>query len=128
LTLFSLSMLVFQMSCKKEANAQTTTLTQTDLILYHKYISGSSGVSTHEYWVCLKDGSNKRQIMVPSTMYVRDSKMTVLEDKNSVIFSGTVGSTTGVAEIYTMNIDGSNLQKIVNGDASTDVFLQEAYW
>lgn len=60
-------------------------------------------------------------------MTVRDSKIAILSDKNSVVFSGSITG-SNKAEIYTMNIDGCNLLKIFSGDASSDFYAPEAYW
>jgi hypothetical protein len=164
LTLFSISILIFQIGCKKDVTAQigatnyklpaattstlggiivgnglsvtpsgilsiqTSSTSQTDLILYDKHISLRAGNMAYEYWVCLKDGSNKRQILIPANITVSDGKIGILADKNSVVFSGSVSGTSGASDIYTMNIDGSNLQKIVSGDASTNLYSREVYW
>jgi Tol biopolymer transport system component len=160
LTFFAVSLLLFQMSCKKTVDAQqngtyilpiaspttlggvkpdgTTILVdpsgkisiasqnlpqQSDVILYKKYIPGPS-VSTVEFWLCDKNGSNKRQIVVPSNLTIQDFNMSLLADQNTVVFPATEGN--GTSNLYTMNIDGSNIKKIV-GDGVNNYYEPQAY-
>lgn len=159
LTFFSLSLLLFQISCKKTADAQqssyvlpiatpttlggvkpdgTTILVdpsgkisvaspnnsqQSEVILYKKYIPGPS-VSTVEFWVCDKNGSNKKQIVFPSNLISEDFDMSLLADQNSVVFPAKEAN--GTSNLYTMNIDGSNLKKIV-GDGVNNYYEPQVY-
>lgn len=150
LTTFAIAIIIFQMSCQKTADAQTsnyvlpvattttlggvkpdgvtilvdatgkistTTSSLTDVVLYTK--SPNSGTVTYEYWVCNRDGSNKRKITFPADLTIRDDNVSLLADRNSVIFTASTSpSGTALREIYTMNIDGSNLLKILSDGAN----------
>lgn len=124
LFLFAIAITLFQLSCSKETIAQTSTVSQNDVILYQKAVSTSFGT---EWWVCKKDGSNQRKVNFPSAIVVTQLGVSLLSDKNSVVFSASLNTTPlGISEIYTMNIDGTNLQKIVT-DGSNN-YLPKAYW
>jgi hypothetical protein len=157
LTIFAIAITLFQISCKKDAIAQATnynltpaTTTKlggiivgtglvidnagilstrednlTDVILYQKSVSTGYGT---EWWTCFKDGSNQRKVNFPSTITVRQLGVSLLSDKKSVVFSGSVTAIPlGISDIYTMNIDGTNLQKIVT-NGSNDFHSPQAYW
>ena len=57
--------MLFQISCKKEVDDQTTKgkgLTQLNVIVYDKDISNSVNSSVSETWLANTDGSNQRQV------------------------------------------------------------------
>lgn len=60
LTLFSISIIIFQMSCKKDATAQTNNtsgIIQLNKILYSKNPTGTSG--NGEIWTANYDGTGQ---------------------------------------------------------------------
>ncbi len=152
LTLFAISIFLFQISCKREAIAQNTQYTlpvatnsrlggvivgpglnidnsgilscsRNDVILYIKKVS-----ARYEWWVCDRDGGNQRMVNFPSTITVTNLGVSLLSDKNTVVFSGTASTIPlGISDLYTMNIDGSNLHKIV-ANSGVDLSMPIAYW
>ena len=139
LTVFSVSMLIFQLSCKKDANAQatSTTLTQQNLIVFHKWIysgTSSSNASTGEIWTANIDGTNQKKVPItlPSGVFINgDVKLT--PDCKTIVFDTYIAYTDyQVSSIYTCSIDGTNLKKIITG-TNTDkynyqtIFVDGAY-
>ena len=131
LTLFSISMLIFQFSCKKEANAQTTTtgLTQQNLIIYVKSTTSGSSTSTQykrEIWLANVDGTNQHNVPIalPSGVELNsDARLT--PDGKTIIFDAwkpTSASATYsyVYNIYSCSIDGSNVKKLMSGSYTDD--------
>lgn len=113
LTLFSISMLIFQMSCKKEANAQTTTtgLTQLNLILYKK-VSVVGGMNTDKsLWTCSVDGTNHKKvnISVAAGQFIGEADLTP-DGKKIILVIGN--ESTGESKLYSCLVDGSNLTQI----------------
>jgi len=159
LTTFSLAIIIFQMSCQKTAEAQSTLyvlppatttslggvvvgsglsvtangvlsviasqagLTQLNKIIYKKIIG-----STAEIWTSNYDGSNnaKVNISLPSGVIFSDDMQPVLSPNGQKIFF-TAG-TTWNGDIYSCNVDGSSVIKIVDrGNASNNIILGGAY-
>lgn len=155
MTLFAISFTLFQFSCKKNVIAQTingnnlpiaststlgsviagsglvisnsgvlSTESPKDVILYFK--EGPTG-HPYEYWVCSKDGSNQKKVNFPSNVTVSNEGVSLLNDKKSVVFSGSLTWPAGLSELYTMKIDGSELRKIV-GNGTDNFYSPKTYW
>ncbi|KHJ39187.1 hypothetical protein PBAC_05000 [Pedobacter glucosidilyticus] len=113
---FSLSMLIFQASCKKEATAQQNTQTITGTILYSLY---NDNTSTTEYWICNEDGSNNKKIplILPSGLRLDDPNGKLSKDGKTLIF--VVRDTSNKRFIYSCSLDGGNLKKLIDGSSNT---------
>ncbi len=152
LTTFAISIMLFQMGCKKDAIAQNSTYNlpvassstlggimigpgltidntgrlscpHDDVILYFKTTSPK-----YEWWVCDKNGGNQRMVNFPSTITVTNVGVSLLSDKKSVVFSGAASTIPlGISNLYTMNIDGSNLNMIV-ANSGVNLTAPVAYW
>ena len=119
LTLFSASMLLFQMSCKKEANAQTTTtgLKQLNLIVFSKsiYVTTPTGTtSTNEIWTANIDGTNQKKIPITLPSGVKILANSKLSPDGKVIIFDVADAANEINLIYSCSIDGSNLKKIID--------------
>lgn len=143
LTLFSISILIFQMSCKKEANAQTTTtgLTQQNLIVYLKSNRSGSTTTTNttrEIWLANLDGTNQRKvpIILPTGVEISgDAKLT--PDGKNIVFDAYLTTSSPatydyIYNIYSCSIDGSNVKKLMSGSYTdnsnyTRIYLGGAY-
>lgn len=121
LLLFAIAITLFQISCKKDAMAQTES--NNTVILYQKRVITGFGT---EWWVCSKDGSNQRKVNFPVNIIIRQLGVSLMPDKNSVVFSASENTLMAVSNIYTMNIDGTNLQKIVS-NGTDDFYSPLAY-
>jgi hypothetical protein len=110
LTAFSFSILLFQISCKKEAKAQTaqTAQTQQGKIIYLK--SGqATTICTANY-----DGSNEQQIniAVPANNVI-ETLTAISPDRKTIFFAiSPVNSTDEI--LYKCNVDGSNVVLVSN--------------
>lgn len=115
LFLFSASIVLFQISCKKMANAdapsaQVDGLKQLGRILY----KGSSG---KEIYIANYDGAGKQKVyfIFPSPTNTNDSVdgASLSPDGKTVflvLYSGNLNKT----RLYSCNIDGSNLRLVVD--------------
>ena len=121
LLLFAFAITIFQISCRKDAMAQNNP--ENIVILYQKRVPTQYGI---EWWVCSEDGSNQRKVNFPANIIIRQLGVSLMPDKNSVVFSASENSLAAVSNIYTMNIDGTNLQKIVS-TATDDFYSPLAY-
>ena len=115
LLLFSFSILLFQVSCQKEANANTNNITQLNKIVYIKEIDGSP--ERTELWISDIDGNNQTKIPVTFPFDYQFSSISLTTDGSKVIFS-VVNDTTRNGYIYSCKTDGSNLTKLVENIAT----------
>jgi len=131
LTALSLSIIAFQMSCSKSANAQTsgtTSLTQLNLVLYSKDIPyNANGGTNRSFWTSNLDGSNQKQIPISGIPENELESANLTPDGKTVVFEVS-DSITNKTVLYSCSIDGTNLKKIVglNSNEST-IRLQGTY-
>jgi Tol biopolymer transport system component len=129
LCLFSLAMILFQMSCKKDVVAQASSAsTQINKIVYYKY---SASIDAFQIWTAKYDGTAKTliNISLPTGMeFDYDSLPKLSPDGTKVFFTSltpNVGNTN--RDIYVANIDGTNVTKIVDATGNDAVLLGGAY-
>lgn len=115
LMLFSASVLLFNLSCEKEADAQTTTPSTTPqnvgIILFSK-----SGDKFNEIWLAKYDGSAQAKVTIaglPSNADVDRSTMKISPDGKKLFFNVFLPS-GNIQNLYTCNVDGSGLTKIID--------------
>lgn len=121
LLLFSSSMLLFQISCQKQANAKANE-TGANKIVYSKY----DGTSIGEIWTANLDGTNQQKVNVTLPSNTVAISTSVSKDGAKIIFS-TESDDSAKEGIYTCNIDGTNLIKIINAPSSGWVGYVSAY-
>lgn len=113
LTLFAVSMLLFQISCKKEAKAQNlaTTITSENKILYLKagQTSGTSAIYEANY-----DGTGAQQVLIdlPPNLAI-ESLEALSPDHTTIFFTVFNPNSAAVADLYSCKFDGSGVKKIV---------------
>ena len=116
---FSLTIIVFQMSCKKDVNAQTAQggITQQNILLIHKH----NNSTIDELWTSNYDGSNQKKI--PITLQAGQSfssNQAALSPDGKLVFMTIEarrligGVSTNFATVYSCNIDGSNFKQIID--------------
>jgi hypothetical protein len=132
LTLFSISTLIFQMSCKKEANAQTTTngLTQLNLVLFGKQSLSNGTFLNAEYWLMNTDGTNQRKISLSVPGATNYSVNCLTPNGKKIIFTAsfpTSNPSDFINKIYSCDIDGTNNNLLVTGNY-TDNRNKEKLW
>ena len=135
LTMFSISMILFQLSCKKEANAQTTTtsLTQLNKLIY----SYSYDNYVTEIWTSNYDGTNqtKVNITLPTGVYFThqeerncslspDGKKIFFLAGAAYSFNGNTYPYTLTPSIYSCDFDGSNVVKVINATLVNGKYVQ----
>lgn len=120
LLIFSIAILLFQLSCKKDSFAQSSTdsLSQLNKIIYVYRPSHTES----EVWTANYDGSGKTKInitMPGSTYQVWTTPK--LSPNGKIIFLDLIDRSVDKVHIYSCNLDGSNMTKLVDG--STAVIL-----
>ena len=122
LTLFSASIILFQLSCKKTADAQTGTsngLHQLNKIVFAKLLTGGGAT---EIWTMNYDGTNqtKVNITMPAGQHITDEYPKLSPDGTKIVFiGGTTGSNGNDDDIYICNFDGSGVTKIYDMPVGT---------
>jgi hypothetical protein len=111
LLLFSCSLLVFNLSCKKESTAQnTSTSTQNLGILVFEKLDDK----VNEFWTSKYDGSGQIKITVSSlpanTEIVKESIKISPDGKKFFL----VVYTRNTSDLYSCNSDGTGLTKLID--------------
>ena len=129
---FFFSIILFQVSCKKEATAQTITTGQNalNIILYAKSFNSNNNYS-QEVWMSGYDGSNQKKINIqlPSGIVFSEDVQPKLSPDGKTIFfeAGAPGSSSGnisyQTDLYSCNIDGSNLKKVIDHGTASGIHL-----
>lgn len=110
LFLFSSSILLFQISCQKEANAGPNPKQSLNKIVYIKEIDVAPDRT--ELWISNIDGSNQNIIPVTFAFDFQFGSISLSPDGTKVIFS-VVNDRSRDGYIYSCNIDGTNLTKLI---------------
>ncbi len=136
LTAFSCSIILFQVSCKKSADAATSNsnvaVTQQSKIIYTKNlpVSGSTGAYYCEIWIANYDGSNAQKINItlPSGLFVDYTTFVKLSPDQKTIFFrvADVNNDNNGTGFYSSNIDGTNAKLIVPNDGTSGT-IEVAY-
>jgi len=124
---FSLSIILFQVSCKKEAIAQTTTTHTTtvsvDTIKQESkilFIKMGLPPITSAIWIVNYDGTNPQQINItlPANHVIDGTlggTLAISPDHKKIFFSAVDTTKVENDSIFSCDIDGSNAQKVVPG-------------
>ncbi len=120
LLLFSCAILIFQISCSKDSIAQPTG-GNTGKIYYSKRPLGNFS-NSFEGWIADYDGSNATRVFfdLPG-WYVIIPSAKFSGDGTKLFFTATDSSTlttTQHTEIFSSNIDGSNVQQVTYDNTS----------
>ena len=117
LTAFSFSIILFQISCKKSADAATpatsTSITQQNKIIYQVFTNQAS-----EIWTANYDGTNQQKlnISLPTNVVVaQDSGIKLSPDEKTIFFTAFILGGNSPGGIYSCNIDGTNAKQIISG-------------
>lgn len=103
----------FQMSCSKEATAQSNTQTQAGKILFTRS-SGSGANFNQEVWLADYNGSNQQRVNfdIPAEINQRPIELSALLSPDGQ----TIFITFHGYGIYKCKPDGSNLQAVMKGE------------
>lgn len=129
LLLFSASLIISQMSCQKEAQAQNTggsssTATQLNLLLFSEMdMRNGDKVSL---WTSNADGSNKKQVpvSVPAGWTLSPDAQLSPDGKVVIFTIYRYNGTTGTFQMGSVNVDGSNQKIIHDYTGRADIGLQ----
>ena len=113
LIILACSITLFQMSCQKEANADTAdsfNVNQQNKIVYTKRVQENP----REIWIANYDGSNqvKINITLPNG-YDISGEVKISPDNKTLFFIADGDGCT--YSLFKCNIDGSNLAKVIDG-------------
>jgi hypothetical protein len=122
LLFFSFSLLVFNLSCNKESTAQNTSTSIQNLGIL---VFAKGGDKANEFWTSKYDGSGQIKITVsslPNTGEIFKESIKISPDGKKFFFNGITNPTNTFSSIYSCNIDGTGLIKLVdNIDEFSDV-------
>jgi len=113
LLLFSFSIILFQVSCQKEATADSNGISTTQL---NKIIFEKITFPIIEIWMCNYDGTGaaKLNIILPSGVSFSEGYNPVMSpDGKKIFFTAGTGSQTP-GDLYSCNSDGTGVTKIVD--------------
>jgi len=119
LLLFSFSLLVFNLSCKKESTAQNTSTSIQNLGIL-VFAKGDDKVN--EFWTSKYDGSGQIKITIsslPANGEIAKESIKISPDGKKFFFNGFTNTSSS---LYSCNSDGTGLTKLVdNIDEFSDV-------
>jgi hypothetical protein len=118
LLLFSFSLLVFNLSCKKESTAQNTSTNTQNLGIL---VFSKDGDKKNEFWTSKYDGSGQTKITIslssfPSTTEFSKDIIRVSPDGKKFFFIANINPTvtSNSDAIYSCNADGTGVTKVVD--------------
>lgn len=133
LLFFSISIMIFQISCQKEADADTNEISATLLnkVIYTKYRSHVA-----EIWVCNYNGTGaaKINVILPNGVVFSDGMTPVMSpDGKKIFFSAGPPYTQGGmptisvnGDLYSCNVDGTGCA-LVDSSSGGSIILGGAY-
>lgn len=143
LIFFSVSVIIFNLSCEKESIAQTNTpytlpkattsslggvivgsglsVTDNGTISTENFdiiIFSRNGDKSNEFWTAKHDGTNQKKISIPSlptTEVISTDQLRVSPDGKKIFFMIYIPNNGGLnKKLYSCNIDGSGLTKLID--------------
>lgn len=116
---FNVAILLTQMSCRKEASAQSDNsgFKPANLILFYKN-------AAKELWLANIDGSNQRKIPIAVAAGFEVGYGRLSADGRTVVFERYKSATGENAGIYSCALDGNNMKMIV-AENSNESLLQD---
>lgn len=117
LTIFAISIIIFQLSCKKTAEAQnggTTSNSSAGIVLYDVRTD-----TKDEIWKVNIDGTGNQKvnIVLPANVEFNigdGGNYRLTADAKKIVFNAE-NNITNKTQLYICNIDGSNLKLIIEG-------------
>jgi hypothetical protein len=109
LFLFSTSIMMFQVSCQKNANAKINGTTQQNKIVFRRATDVSS-----EIWIANSDGSNQQRINFSLLLNEKMGEVAISPDGTKIFIptSEKVGNYYR-ARLYTIDINGNNKTEVI---------------
>lgn len=134
LTAFAMTISIVQISCTKEANAQTSTgntNTQLNKLVFMKHFPSS----TPEVWISNYDGTGqvKVNINLPAGVVFSDNLSVKMSPNGQKLFFEAgppyqTGALTSISnDIYSCNTDGTSVTKIISKGTERSLVLNGAH-
>ncbi|MBX3240320.1 MAG: hypothetical protein KIT80_02285 [Chitinophagaceae bacterium] len=131
LTIFSLAVILFQISCQKTALANDNEQTPPSVALLSKPVItvniiqegvdslgkskyNQTEFTTLELYIVNENGLNKLNVSLPDQEFVGLNAR--LSGNGKTIMFGSIHKTRGYTGVYSCNIDGTNLRKVADGN------------
>jgi Tol biopolymer transport system component len=132
LILFSISIVVVQASCSKEASAGNDDDNggKGKLVLYRKSSNSSDPSEIEQLWLMESNGSNKRRVnlVFPGNDYFVQTGRLVDNGTKIIITVSKINETGDNYMIfYKCNLDGSGLHQLFRGEQFENYQLQDVY-
>jgi hypothetical protein len=111
LLLFSVSLVLFNLSCSKESVAQPTTPQNVGLIVFVKV-----GDNSNNFWTAKYDGTGATKVTIasfPAQAETDEASFQLSPDGKKVFFLLYIPSTQ-IQSIYSCNVDGTGLTQVVS--------------
>jgi len=127
---FSAALIITQISCQKDASAQTSVLSTPNLIVMLKIFNANDASTFRsEIWIAGLDGSNQHKVNVsiPSEESIKNVRLN--NDGTKVVFSTIIkGDIHQAGNVYVCTTSGTGLTKIIDGSAGESIInLEGAY-
>ena len=115
---FSISLLIFDISCKKDAVGQSKSTTTNGMVVYLKENSSQ----TWEIWSINYDGSGKAKINLvpPAGLSIYGDAVRISPDGKTLFLDL---SDSGGVYLYSSNIDGTNLKMLDSSSTNRALML-----
>ncbi|HMK25342.1 MAG TPA: hypothetical protein VK483_04870 [Chitinophagaceae bacterium] len=127
LLVFSVSIIVFQMSCSKEAGAHEgddDKKANNRTILYIK----TPETGFNELWTMDINGNNLHQINIALSQDYYISSARVADHNNKIVFTADkLTETENFRVFFKCNLDGSGLTQIFQGEEFENYGIQDVY-
>jgi len=131
LLLFSISIMIFQISCQKEADADTNGISATQL---NKVIYSKTRSNVPEIWVCNYNGTGaaKVNVILPNGVVFFEGLTPVMSpDGKKIFFAAGPPYTQGakisyLSDLYSCNADGTGCA-LVDSSSGGEINLGGAY-
>ncbi|MFZ5973366.1 MAG: hypothetical protein ACOYXA_17410 [Bacteroidota bacterium] len=125
ITVFSLSIILFQISCQEDVFAGKESIQNKFLYTYYDV-----STSKKEFWISNIDGSNRQIIPItPPTGFFYGTPQLTQDGKTLIFCTGTSTGTGNPLSIkfYSVSIDGSNLKELPFSHSGTDASIIQTY-
>jgi len=124
LSTFSISLLLFQISCQKEVTAAPTQTTQQQNKILIGITSTTNG-AIRTLLITDYDGGNQTKVSIPAelqSLAMENIFVSISPDGQTIFISGryTDNNLNGITAIYSMTASGTNLKKIVDASSAVE--------
>jgi len=127
---FSLAIIVFQISCSREAFADNDDGTNKGKLVLYLRQDTQAPVNGYSLWLMNSDGTNRRQVTIvfPGDEYNIEGGRLVDGGKKIIFVAGKINESEQIKIVYKCDLNGSGLIELFRGESYVDNFyLQDSY-